>query len=314
LGAAVFFSIFYEFATVNTLETKTLVPQQLIPIVSWNAILSLIGTSPDSTICVSPLNNMTCASGIFVTSTYGVDDDFTKNCEWSLQQCTVTISCLNCTFPTNGFLQVSFLEPGTYATGINYTFTSYSGYPNQYSTVWGSLSSNGTSFIRSLSTASLVDLLVTATQYDDTISDNLYSGYKLDYLGSTLGTEVGPEQFSEQNGLAFIFQFQTSDISLKVTLSSRLTQLQLVSQVLGTLAGLMGAIRVAMAIVEKCETRSRKYLKMEPSTDDKHFEEFTTNWSEVRRQTTHKGLDNRVIGEQYELQAFSPQQMEHANL
>jgi len=135
----------------------------------------------------------------------------------------------------------------------------------------------------------LADLIVTATQYDDTISSNVHNGYKIDYLNSALGTEVGPEEFSEQNGVAFMFRFTTSDISMKVTVSSRLTQLQLASQVLGTLAGLMGAIRVAMAIVEKCETKIRAHFNLKKSKDDAHFDEFAATWQYARRQTLIKG-------------------------
>jgi len=93
---------------------------------------------------------------------------------------------------------------------------------------------------------------------------------------------------------------------MKVTLSQKISNLQLISQVLGTLAGLMGATRVAMILAEKCETYTRSCCKIPKSADDRKFETFTDAWKVLTATITQPQTDKKSNGHGRSIEMVQP--------
>jgi len=101
------------------------------------------------------------------------------------------------------------------------------------------------------------------------------------YISSTLGTEVTPGEFPEQNGVAIQIYVTKTENALEVDLKQKVTGLALVSQILGTIAGITGAVAFGMMIFEMGETYLRQFLGEAPSKDDKTLSTYQRAWLDL---------------------------------
>lgn len=168
--------------------------------------------------------------------------------------CTVRFACDKCYF-TNDMANVSFTFAGqnTYASAYYVSITASAGYTNQKSVLSYRIAPPSSTFFRGLSNPTSLTVSTVPTVYSE--YGEVETGYHIDFSRVSLGELVDFRQFSSRNGMKLTTSFLRVSTSMDVVLTSKKSLISILSEILGSLVGLIGGIGIVMSTVEKWSDR-----------------------------------------------------------
>jgi len=168
--------------------------------------------------------------------------------------CLVTWTCSRCVgVVASEALTFSWLEVNSFASSLDWSLSTSSGYPDQWSTLSGSLSTADDRFLRGTSSASVVKVKMTPTLFVETGTQETETGYHLNFDSRTLGADVAAEAFYSSNGVLLQYQTELQLSTMSVVRTTKQTIIQFLGSLLGSISGVIGGIAVLMGITETVE-------------------------------------------------------------
>ncbi|CAG9314116.1 unnamed protein product [Blepharisma stoltei] len=250
LAIIVIASTLINFVENNTTETKT-----LVPLVVMDEKVSVYKTDLNVTLTIinygGPCTDEEkCADTIGFTYEYfsGIWDD--PKCKSNGRDCEVFLSCIDCVIDPGAYLLYEFTNRSSFASGFTTNVTSNSSVPDSASSYKTSLLPTSQKVFRGEQYSSMFFDL-TPSYYQNMDSGLDLTGYHISKSkDSEKGTEYLTSELAMSYNLYLKILFNRNSNCLITTRSSKQTVLILISGLLGSIFGVMGAIGGAMSFTE----------------------------------------------------------------
>ena len=253
----------------NVLEKKSLVPLVILQSMVTDF------TSSSMTISSSFLNygdscilNSACSSLIFVTVENIRYKSLSYSCLLSAQRtCTIEVQCTDCIIDTGAFISITLQEKLSYSTGILVNVTSSSSIPSNCSSMVQSIyPRTGFIFIGAVASQAYFAMIPSLFTSQSSAWTGLDTGY---HISAEKAFVAGTEYLTVDLPIASMLNLNVfldiSTFGLYTTRVLKQDVLFLVSSLIGSLFGVIGAVGQSMRIVEKV------YLKSEITENKKKY-------------------------------------------
>ncbi|CAG9330438.1 unnamed protein product [Blepharisma stoltei] len=184
-----------------------------------------------------------------IINMHGTSIDMSCSANTTNNDCILYIRCHDCQVENGAYIFYSFLSSESYSTGFTVNVTSFSSIPDKSSSYQASVYSSDEKVFRG-ATASIYNFDTVPSYFKDSNGDN-NTGYHLAlYESPTPGSQFKTNELAVSYDLYLRLNFNKNSNCLYTKRSLKQTWLQLISALLGSIFGLLGAIGGAMAFVE----------------------------------------------------------------
>ena len=238
--------------------------------------------------------NSECSSDIIVTA-YNFDMiDQYYTCHQVGSSCFVNFLCTNCAIGAQAYVKFAFQSTYSYASAINVNVTSTSSIPESNSSVTSSIEPQYNQIYAGPIDSSF-NFLITPSLFISYVSEfkSNVTGYHItEKLAPSPGSMVYINELANSFRLGISVYLSQSDSGLYTERYQPQTFTLFISSILGSIAGLMGAITFIMRFIEErvsesMETKEQPKIKLSDIKSNRNI--LTINWkSNIHRPCAKK--------------------------